>query len=286
MYWVSWKRCLRVRPVDGRDVVDDVRLAGGQRRVALDRIGQELPDDLVHDRRALVLRGGRPGGVVRVLDQIHLLPVLPLLHLERAGPDRLIAVRGVAALERGRRLDAEVGLAEHRQERQVRLGQRDLQVRRVERGRLLEVRVHRHLRGAVAALLPVAEVVGERLGVERRAVGELHPGLEGEGVGLAGVAHLPGRGEPRLDRAVVGLGDDGVEDVAVDVGLLQPAAVEARRLLLVAVDDGAAGHLRTAVGAGGRAAGGLARGQRGGEQGRAAGGGRGSEQQGMNTGHC
>src|SRR5215469_14119288 len=60
---------LGARPVDRRDVVHGVRLAGGQRRVALHRVGQELPVHLVDDGRALVHGGGGPGGVAGVLDQ-------------------------------------------------------------------------------------------------------------------------------------------------------------------------------------------------------------------------
>src|SRR5690606_41653169 len=94
--------------------------------------------------------------------------------------------------------------------------------------------------GRVAARDPAVEVVRNDRRGERGAVGEGHALLEVEGPGQSVVRDLVALGEPRHGGAVVIEREQAVEHLVREVGLLDPAAEDARRLLLVRVDDRAA----------------------------------------------
>ena len=145
-------------------------------------------------------------------------------------------------------LDAEVALREVVGEARVRVQQVDADGALVDRDRVVEVVEQPDARGAVAALHPVREVVGDRVGVDGGAVGEPHALPEREGPAQAVVGDAPRLGQPRDDLVVLVEGHQVVQHLVREVGLLDPSAEDARRLLLVGVHDRAALHGLAAAG--------------------------------------
>ena len=177
--------------------------------------------------------------VVRVANEDQVLAVVPLLEDERPAADRVLAVGRHPPGQRLGRHDSEVALRECVEQRLVGGVELQLERRRVQgpAGLVVRADVGLDCRVAGGRVQPVVEVVDHRLGVERRAVGELHARLEVKRPRELVLGDRPAGGQPGDDPPRAHLRDQRVEDLAVDVGLLHPAADQARRLLLVPVVD-------------------------------------------------
>jgi hypothetical protein len=203
----------------GRDRQGDVGGAALEGDQALPRVGL----DLEHHPGA----GRALAPIPRVARDHDALAAIPAHERERAGPHRVLGEVLAPPRHRGRRHDRH---REHRhagEERREALGDRDPHGQPVHRLDPLDVLVGV---GPVAELAEVERVARvalaleaehHRLGVERRAVVEDHPGPQAEGPDPAAGVDLPRHRQPGLD---VGrarpVADQGLEHLRDHLGRL------------------------------------------------------------------
>ena len=177
-------------------------------------IGQRPQDDAVEVGLALV-------PVVGVALQHHAVAGRPRLDDEGPGADGIAVVVVALGLDRRRRMDGAVLVGPRQQRGEV---HRRILERVDDRQVVLGFDAQRvgDVEGAAAVVLGVllaVEVEGHRLGVERRAVRELHVGPELEGPGLEVVGRGPRQGEAGLGLAVLAEPGELLEEQAGgDVG--------------------------------------------------------------------
>ena len=160
---------------------------------------------LVEVRRTGVAPQRRRPVVVRVLDELDLLLRGVARELEEARADRVLRDIGAVLRDRGRREEAEADLAERVEERRLRLLEVHLDRQRIDDDRLVvlahQARRVGRLRGRVNDPVEV-ELHGGR--IERRAVVELHAGVQLERVDEAVRRDRPAVREIRVVLLVVG----------------------------------------------------------------------------------
>ncbi len=169
----------------GRDVGDDIHLAAQQLQHARGVLGDHLEFQVLHR--------GLPAPIRIVASQHDLLARLPALQLERPGAGGIAAVVLAEFLQRGRAQDRQVEHRELRDHRRERLlcGDRDGVL--VDHLRFLDEARDRAARRSGGRIEDAVERRLHGLGVELRAVVELHALAQLERPG-----ELVGRHAPRL----------------------------------------------------------------------------------------
>ncbi len=187
----------RLRGVDTGDDVDGAAEQGVVERRAVLEV-------LQHDRLEIGLVAPIPG-VALQRDRVAAVPVLELVgpRADRFGGDRLGGGRGHHGADAGRHPIEPVV---------ARMGERDLQGRRIHRLRLGDD-VHRRLQRDRPVLLDPIDRIHGVLGGERLAVGELRVVDQVEGVGLAVLRDVPGLRQGGHDLAALVELHQGLVDV-------------------------------------------------------------------------
>ena len=188
----------------GRQRLDHINLPGLQRGEAHGRLLNELPDNALQPRRALMPGGGWRPVVIRVAHQFDLALPVPADDLERPAAHWAFAVFIAGTEQRGGRLYAQKTLGQDFQKRRVRGGQvhhRRMVIEHIGAAVLADITARRARLGFRVG--HVIEVGLDRRRVERRAVGEVHVIAQMEGVRQAIGRDLPTFRQPGPDLALV-----------------------------------------------------------------------------------